>query len=311
MRILKTFVMTVIVIGMLAMSAAAQAHQRMLGINSAGNLYEIDPNSGAAIFLGDTGIPGTITSMTADSAGTLWVINTQGSKAMLFSIPFGQVVAGPGTQISLADSPFTDYTWIQGMSFDTNGVLLATGNRMDNLPTPNELITIDTSDATAVPIGPFLSPAFPCIEDVDSLAMSSTGALFGWDSDGFACFNNLHRFLSIDPMTGAATPVGAPYPFSTSVFALQFDQGDTLFGARHPGNAGGDATLVTITTDDGVISDIALIIDESGTTVRTVVGLAFVDFDCVNPCPTDINGDGVTDTADLGILLDAFGSICN
>lgn len=30
-----------------------------------------------------------------------------------------------------------------------------------------------------------------------------------------------------------------------------------------------------------------------------------------DPCPTDINGDGVTDTADLGILLGAFGSNCN
>lgn len=306
----KTMLMSVIVMGMLALSASAYAHQRMLGINSAGNLYEIDPASGDAIFLGDTGIPGTITSMTADPAGTLWVINTQNGKAMLFSIPFGDVVAGAGTQISLAASPFTDYTWIQGMSFDNTGtVLLATGNRADTLPTPNELITIATSGATATPRGSFASPAFPCIEDVDALAMSSTGALFGWDSDGFACFGNLHRFLSIDPVNGVATPVGAAYPFSTSIFALQFDQSNTLYGARHPGNAGGPATLVTM-TETGIINNIGLIVDESATVVNTVVGLAFADVACTNPCPTDINGDGVTDTADLGLLISAFGNPC-
>jgi hypothetical protein len=32
--------------------------------------------------------------------------------------------------------------------------------------------------------------------------------------------------------------------------------------------------------------------------------------ECEDACPADVNGDGVVDTADLGLLIEAFGSLC-
>jgi choice-of-anchor B domain-containing protein len=42
------------------------------------------------------------------------------------------------------------------------------------------------------------------------------------------------------------------------------------------------------------------------------LGILLADFGCAppGPCPGDINGDGETDLADLGILLGEFGSVC-
>jgi hypothetical protein len=50
-------------------------------------------------------------------------------------------------------------------------------------------------------------------------------------------------------------------------------------------------------------------IDNDGDTDR---GILLADFGCTPPatCPGDLNGDGFTDLADLGILLANFGMTC-
>ena len=42
------------------------------------------------------------------------------------------------------------------------------------------------------------------------------------------------------------------------------------------------------------------------------LGILLADFGCVapGPCPGDVDGDGDTDLADLGILLSEFGNTC-
>ncbi|MCB9838406.1 MAG: hypothetical protein H6813_03625 [Phycisphaeraceae bacterium] len=79
--------------------------------------------------------------------------------------------------------------------------------------------------------------------------------------------------------------------------------------------------------------DITYVIDFPGADGPTVMGDILVEFDAdgngsisqdevvgsltvrgeltlPGPCPADLNGDGVVDTADLGILLGEFGTMC-
>jgi len=58
------------------------------------------------------------------------------------------------------------------------------------------------------------------------------------------------------------------------------------------------------------MGDILFLIDTDGDNVGdTVIGSLTVR-GVPAPCPTDINGDGVVDTADLGLLIGAFGMMC-
>lgn len=68
---------------------------------------------------------------------------------------------------------------------------------------------------------------------------------------------------------------------------------------------------MSIAGDAGSYS-FAVSIDGAGTGVDAEVDLDNIEIQVVNAgcddCPTDINGDGVTDTADLGVLISEFGS---
>jgi len=65
-------------------------------------------------------------------------------------------------------------------------------------------------------------------------------------------------------------------------------------------------------TSTTVMGDVLYKIDTTGDGQGdTVIGSQTVRAAPAGPdCPTDINGDGVTDTADLGILIGAFGTMC-
>ena len=86
------------------------------------------------------------------------------------------------------------------------------------------------------------------------------------------------------------------------------DAGDS----RHPmlmgsgaADLGGNARLI----DDLAVADTG-VADATG-----VVDIGAFEGGCallvLDPCPGDINGDGIVDTADLGILIGSFGSMCN
>jgi len=92
-----------------------------------------------------------------------------------------------------------------------------------------------------------------------------------------------------------------PIPQGSSIsdcrFDVFFDIDTGRRGLQPPLQVMGDILYMLDTDNDGV-GDLTI---GSQTVRATPAG---------PDCPTDINGDGVTDTADLGILIGAFGMMC-
>ena len=212
----------------------------LFGVTGSGQLITIDPTTGAGTLVGNTGFSKLDTvELRADSslvavAGS----HPAGGNQFIRIDP----VTGAGSLIRTV----VEYPFIEGLAFG-NGVLYAAADKQND-GGAERLITIDPF--TGIPTGEIglFGINTPFFDDVDGLAISPTGALFGTDLQN-------KRLLSIDPITGAGTHIAF---LSQFVAGLDFAPDGTLFGTTMSdiGFAGGASRLVTINTSTGAITDI-------------------------------------------------------
>ncbi|MCB9838434.1 MAG: hypothetical protein H6813_03770 [Phycisphaeraceae bacterium] len=146
-----------------------------------------------------------------------------------------------------------------------------------------------------VPVVPVAVPAdisVPAPRTEVRLSVSNIGSS---GKDGVSLYVVPMGQFAVDPPVLPLPPIAAGASISDCRYEVFFDI--SLLRGAPPQQTMGDVLYMLDTTGDGVADTVI-----GSQTVRGVPQAA--------PCPGDLNGDGVVDTADLGILLGAFGTLC-
>lgn len=221
-----------------------------------GNLYTINPITGAGTNLGSLGIGQT--SALAGDATTIYA-GTSGSANNLYTV---NPVGPSSTLIGNGGLGGAGYA---GLDFDSSGVLYASANIAGTPQTSgtgsDHLVTINTTTGVATVVGPYgtcsgvsiPTPAQPAangsctIEGMDAIAFDSSGQLWGVENvRGAAGTPGLYK---INKTTGAATfqlaITSGPIDGLTS---LQFACDGTLYGGSARQTDGGRLGKLNTTT---------------------------------------------------------------
>jgi hypothetical protein len=217
---------------------------------AAGDLYRVDPSSGAATAIGPVGFP--VGAMAIGPGGVLWAV-TSGNASSGLSGRLLRInrATGAGTQVALLeDALATPYHTIAGIAFLGNVLYgwVADGSRAGG--TDNELVTIDTTTGIVTPIG---GNDFGGSYEGNGLAFSPGGTLYASSYDG----DNM--LLTIAPATGVGTKIANFTQNSTtpdSVKALVF-LGAVLHAIEM--DRSGSASLVTIDLATAVTTPVGLL----------------------------------------------------
>jgi Ca2+-binding RTX toxin-like protein len=211
------------------------------GFAQSQSLYSVDPVTAVATLIGPLGLTGgqTIAGLTSDSSGTLYGLDgsdlytinrVTGAAAFLFNfgsggIDEGDIAISPGDNliygIDFQDSDLVeiDLTMMSGTNLgavNVGGVAADTmidwdgmayrgttlyghiGNRSGNTGLDNHLFTLDTTTGTVTDVGAF-----------GVLVGFAGGITHNPDQDNFFLMGTDTDVLySVNPMTGAATPIG-------------------------------------------------------------------------------------------------------
>jgi hypothetical protein len=200
-------------LAILILSQAALA-QEIISLDPGGNLHSIDPTTGIATRLGDTGIHGdSWTGFAQDSHGRLY--SAIGSWIVGFSIYELDPTTGAATFVT--DTP---YFGLFAMEFDSNDNLFVVND--PDFPASSgrcELYNFDLNTGLSTHIG---GTGVGRIQD-----------LAFYDSELFGhCYS--YGLIRIDTTTGAATNVNPKFRgYPSQVSGLCFDQNGTLYGAGH------------------------------------------------------------------------------
>lgn len=175
--------------------------------------------------------------------------------------------------------PIAGVSRLRGLAFDPITQTLYGYNQ-------GRLYTVNQTTGAATPIGP---PSAVTITGIDFDPGTST--LFGVDNTGGA-----PTLVRIDTATGAVTSVGPLGAGATRCPGLAFSTGDAmLYAVDEP-----TAQLLRIDPASGA----AVVVGPTGTSWPASFGMAAGR----EPCPGDIDGDGLIGLADLSALLSNFGT---
>ncbi len=236
-----------LVIGLLG-TPTSTAAQTIVGVDSLnGDIYAMDPHSGATTVLGNLGPPfGLWTAMAKDSQGRFFV--TLGTTPNPFSIYEVDIATWSSTFVVQ-----TSLNGIRGLAFGPGDVLFAIHDT--TVPFgggPDDLYTIDLLTGSSTRIG---ATGFRILQ---SLAYGQ-GSLWSWDfqSEGL---------VQIDPLTGIASDV------NPLVDDRDFGVCQTLCFSDNGVLYGGFSTLAVIDPVTGVPAHISKIDDGFG----LVTGMEFL-----------------------------------
>jgi len=227
-----------------------QARAELLyGATTAGQLIKINTATGAGTLIGNIGF-GTIEAIDYLSNGTLVGIANQNQLIKI------NTTTGAGQLIGTV----TGFAWVEGLAYSSSNDVLYGSATIGPNADANRLIAINP--ATAQPT--YIAPSFfgPNFWDVDGLAASASGAIYG------SHINTNPNLFSVNPVTGVGTQIG---PLSMAVVGLDFAADGTLFGVTIPDiQNGGPSRLVTVNPTSGAIQDIGPI------GFNTIQAIAFV-----------------------------------
>lgn len=199
-----------------------------------GRLFTIDPATGAATLIGETGIGavaalainsfGEVYGSTTSAPSTLVKINAETGEAFAIgdigvdfieALAFdanGALYGANATRNSIlyrinpltaqaTEIGATGVDLISGLSFSPDGVLYASNGQGQGIGPGDQLFTIDTSSAAGTLVGDVGFDA-----SIPDIAFDRNGNLFGMTGGQGP---SPRSFISIDPATGAGTLIGA------------------------------------------------------------------------------------------------------
>lgn len=255
--------------------------EALFGATSAGQLVQIDTNTGAGTLIGPIGF-GTIEAIESLPNGTLvGIANANQLIEINTSTGAGQLI---GT--------VTGYAWVEGLAHRSSDGLLYGSATVGPNADANRLITINP--ATGQPTSAAPSLFGPAFWDVDGLAASASGTIFG------SHINSSPSLFSVDPVSGVGTGIGA---LSQAVVGMDFAADGTLFGVTIPDILnGGPSRLVKINPTNGAILDIGPI------GFNTIQAIAFVPepTSACQSCPADMDNNFAFNGKDVQRFTDCF-----
>jgi len=254
----------------------------LFGTDASGsNLLNVNPNTGAAIIIGNMGI-GASPSLAVDPTTGIMYAGNGGGSPLVFTVN-----PGDGSTVLLGDSGI-GFAAIGGMDFDSSGTLYAAVNIAGDGGTGSDhLAIIDKTNGLATIVGPFGIcvgvPPLPVdgsglcdIEGMEGIAFAADGTLYGTHSARGAA--GAPGLYTINPGTGTAAFVApildvAGAPASGGIVSIQFGCDGTLYGgtARDQGPPDG-GFLVTINPGTG---QFAFVGAASATGANSLAALAF------------------------------------
>jgi sugar lactone lactonase YvrE len=209
-----------LVLATISLNSSIAAGQ-MLGLDLAGNIYEIHPGSNKFRLVNSVDSGGN--GLAQDRRGNLYtVLNLDGGSRPLATLDPRNASLTIVAELfsSKANTSFD----VRAMAFHQNGTLYFV-----QAGTPSVLYKANAKTGRAMRIGEIAGIAPNYIAAVQGLDFSPRGQLYGWD-----VFWGLVR---IDPSTAKAVDVNGVRDYETSDYAeiqsLAFDYRGRLYGARH------------------------------------------------------------------------------
>lgn len=197
------------------------------GLADVGNLYTIDPNTGAATLVGSTGIGG-VPGLAINSAGEIW--GAQRVTGDLYRID-----AATGQAFFQTSTPGIDF--LDAIAFDVNDVLYGVG--FD--PPSFQLRTINTSTGMTTPLGAtndvYTGMAF---HPATGVLYASVGGFQPVNPDGIATINTSN---------GAATLLGAT-GLGGATPDVVFDVLGNMYGLKGGGQSA-SSNFISVSTFNG------------------------------------------------------------
>jgi len=195
------------------------------GLKDGGRLIKIDPQSGAGMLIGATGLGG-MPGLAIDSQGRIY--GTERTTGGLY-----RVDAATGQSSFLSN---TGIDFLDAIAFDENDVLYGIGFTSSVYT----LWVIDPQSGGATQVGPMADAMTGMAFDpMDGQLYTSTGGFGAVVDDG------IYR---VDKFSGVATLLGTT-GFGGATSDLHFDAAGNLYGAK-PGSA--DSNLIQIDKSSGV-----------------------------------------------------------
>jgi len=225
---------------------------------SGGNLYVIDPATGAATSVGALGI--NAPALAIDSTtGTLYAGGGAGATSLYTVDPL------TAATVLVGGSGMTGAT-LSSFDFDLGGTLFASVNLFDPANTGGDILaTIDKPTGIATIRGPFGNGigGFRLAPGIEAIAFSPAGILYGASAPQYLTVGD-PTLYTIDPATGLATPIvpiedAAGVPIPDGIVSLEFDANGVLYG----GTGGSPGNLVRINPTTGVYTLIGHTVDSS------------------------------------------------
>ncbi len=213
---MRTGLTIALLIAVIHASALADGDGALLGfhynLGGNGELFEIDPVSGAGVRLGSTGLDRMV-GLTMSPTGQLLAART--SNLCQLDPATGAVLGSRDTLLQ----------HIGGLAFSAEGVLYACGLN-GHTPDRAGVWTVDLTNGKITPVTP-MGP--PMLTDI---AFSPDGVLYGWD---VAAGGGVGRGLvTINTLTGQIADVNPAVDGTTEdVQALEFSWDGRLYGGRH------------------------------------------------------------------------------
>lgn len=253
----------------------------LYGATTAGQLLRIDTNTGAGTLIGPIGFGG-IEAIESLQDGTL--VGIANAHQLIEIDP----VTGAGQLIDTVSG----YAWVEGLAYRNSDGLLYASATVGPSADSNRLITINPATGQPTWAAPSLfGPAF-C--DVDGLAVSASGTIYG------SHINASPFLFTVAPASGVGSSIGS---LSMAVVGMDFAVDQTLFGVTIPDiQIGGPSRLVRINPASGAIQDIGPI------GFDTIQAIAFAPEPTggCGTCPADMDGNFAIDGDDVQRFTDCF-----
>ncbi len=203
-------------------AAPGVAQADILAVSFSGVVLDINSATGAASVLASSGP--SFNSL-AKNGSTLWSVETFGARLATINPTTGAATFGATL------SGLSSATSIRGLAF-SGGVLYGIQNTGGSTSIgPDSLVRIDTATGATVTLGA------TGVSNMQALAASSTGVLYGWDL--------AVGLMTINPVTGLATDVSLAAG-GGDLQTLAFSPTGVLWGGR--------SQLFTLDTSTGVAS---------------------------------------------------------
>ncbi len=170
----------------------AEYEGKIYGINGTSDLYSINPTTGVATEIGATGE--TFTALTFSPSGVLYATGLTTTKVYTVNLSTGAATAIPGETNTTAYNAAGDLELINGVLYMTVGG--------DGTNAPSTLVTVNLTTGVMTTIGA-IKEGNTAVDDVFGLAYQN-GVLYGFTSP-----SGTGEVISINTSTGAATDVAS------------------------------------------------------------------------------------------------------